>query len=50
VPDAYLFVVAGWSKVVGVDTSGLKNLEAFMERMRARPAVQEAMRAEGLIK
>ena len=28
----------------------LKNLGAFMERMRARPAVQAAMKAEGLLK
>ena len=50
VPDAYLFVVAGWGRHVGVDISGMKNLGAFMARMAARPAVQEAMKAEGLLK
>jgi glutathione S-transferase len=50
VADAYLFVVAGWSKHVGVDISGFANLGAFMARVGARPAVQEALRAEGLIK
>lgn len=50
VADAYLFVVAGWGKHVGVDISGLANLGAFMARVAARPAVQEALRAEGLIK
>jgi glutathione S-transferase len=50
VPDAYLFVVAGWGRHVGVDISGLKHLSAFMERMATRPAVQAAMRAEGLLK
>jgi len=50
VADAYLFTVAGWGKYVGVDISGLANLGAFMGRMAARPAVQEAMKAEGLIK
>jgi glutathione S-transferase len=50
VPDAYLFVVAGWGRLVGVDISGLANLGAFMERMRERPAVRAAMMAEGLIK
>lgn len=50
VPDAYLFVVAGWGRHVGVDISGLKYLSAFMERMAARPAVQAAMKAEGLLK
>jgi len=42
--------VAGWGKFVSVDISGLANLSAFMARVAARPAVQEAMRAEGLIK
>ncbi len=50
VADGYLFTVAGWSKHVGVDISGLANLGAFMARVGARPAVQDAMRAEGLIK
>jgi len=50
VPDAYLFTVAGWGQYVGVDISGLKHLGAFMARMAARPAVQEALKAEGLLK
>ena len=50
VADGYLFTVAGWSKHVGVDISGLTHLVAFMAKVGARPAVQEAMRAEGLIK
>jgi glutathione S-transferase len=50
VPDAYLFTVAGWGKHVGVDISGLKNLSAYMARVGARPAVQEALKAEGLLK
>jgi glutathione S-transferase len=50
VADAYLFVVAGWGKHVGVDISGLGNLSAFVARVAARPAVQDALRAEGLVK
>ncbi len=50
VADAYLFTVAGWGRHVGVDISGLSNLGAFMARVAARPAVQAAMKAEGLIK
>ncbi len=50
VADAYLFVVAGWGKHVGVDIGGLANLGAFMARVAARPAVQEALKAEGLLK
>lgn len=50
VPDAYLFTVTNWTKVIGIDISPYANLGAFMARMAARPAVQEAMKAEGLIK
>lgn len=50
VADAYLFVVASWGQYVGVDLSGYANLGAFSARMAARPAVQEALKAEGLMK
>jgi len=50
IADAYLFTVTNWAAGVGVDLTGLKNLQAFSARMKARPAVQEAMIAEGLIK
>ena len=50
VADAYLFTVTTWAAHVGLDLSGFKNLAAFMDRMRARPTVQEAMKAEGLLK
>ncbi|MFY7854915.1 MAG: glutathione transferase GstA [Rubrivivax sp.] len=50
VADAYLFTVAGWGRYVGVDTSGLKHLGAFVARVAARPAVDAALRAEGLLK
>lgn len=49
VADAYLFTVAGWAKYVGVDISGLAELGAYLGRIAARPAVQAAMKAEGLI-
>ena len=50
VADAYLFTVTSWAPHVGVDLSAFKNVAAFMQRMAARPAVQEAMKAEGLLK
>ena len=50
VADGYLFTVANWGGFVGVDISGLARLSAFQERVAARPAVQAAMRAEGIIK
>jgi glutathione S-transferase len=50
IADAYLFTVTNWSKHVGLDLSAYANLGAFMQRVGARPAVQEALKAEGLIK
>jgi glutathione S-transferase len=50
VPDAYLFTVVNWCKFVSIDISGLANIGAFMARMAARPAVLEALKAEGLVK
>ena len=50
VADAYLFNVSNWTRFVGVNISALENLAALRARVSARPAVQEAMRAEGLIK
>ena len=50
VADAYLFTCTRWAPFCGVDVSGLPRVAAYMERVAARPAVQEAMRAEGLLK
>ena len=50
VADAYLFTVANWAQYVAVDISGLAHLAAYRGRVAARPAVQQAMKAEGLIK
>jgi glutathione S-transferase len=50
VADAYLFTIANWGQFTGVDIAPLKNLSAFMARMKARPAVEQALRAEGLLK
>ena len=49
VADGYLFTVTNWAKPMHIDLSGLKNLGAYRERIAARPAVQRAMKAEGLI-
>ncbi len=50
VADAYLFTVSNWTRPMNIDLSQRKNLVAFRERMAARPAVQEAMKLEGLLK
>ena len=47
--DAYLFTVTNWSKGVGHDLTKFPHLVALRDRVAARPAVQAAMRAEGLI-
>ena len=48
VADAYLFVVLRWSPRVEIDLSKFPNIKAYMERVAARPKVQEALNAEGL--
>ena len=50
VADAYLFTVTNWAGFVGLDISGLANLAAVRARIGARPAVQAALKAEGLAK
>jgi len=50
VADAYLFVVVNWTNFHGLSLGDYKNLAAFMERVAARPKVQDALQAEGLLK
>lgn len=50
VADPYLFVVSNWAPRVDVDLAPYANVAAFRKRMSERPAVQAAMKAEGLIK
>ena len=49
VADGYLFVVTNWAKPMGVDLAPYPNLLALRERVAARPGVQAAMKAEGLL-
>jgi len=48
-PDAYLFTMMNWGGRVGVDIDQ-PSLKAYHARIAARPKVQEAMKAEGLLK
>lgn len=50
VADAYLFTVLSWGRFVNVDTSAWPVIGAYQARMAARPAVQAALKAEGLLK
>ena len=50
IADPYLFTMITWTAHTGIDISGMKNLGAYRARMAARPSVQAAMKAEGLLK
>lgn len=50
VADAYLFTVVGWAPHVKMDLGRWPNVQAFLQRVAARPAVRAAMLAEGLLK
>ncbi|MCL2657858.1 MAG: glutathione transferase GstA [Betaproteobacteria bacterium] len=50
VADCYLFTTTNWPRLLNIDISALANLNAFRERVAARPAVQRAMQEEGLLK
>ena len=50
VADCYLFTVLSWTGYVKLDISGFANLQAYQARVGARPAVQAALKAEGLLK
>jgi glutathione S-transferase len=50
VADAYMFVVVGWSNHVSFDLSPFPKLKEYLTRIATRPAVQAAMKAEGLLK
>lgn len=49
VADAYAFTVLGWCKWVNVDLSKYGHITAYLDRVGARPAVQAAMKKEGLL-
>ena len=47
--DGYFFTVTNWSGMLGHDLSAFPKVQALRARVAARPAVQAAMKAEGLI-
>ncbi len=50
VADAYAFTILSWSKPLQIDLSKWPNVTAYLARVGARPRVQEALKAEGLVK
>ncbi|MGL4667151.1 MAG: glutathione transferase GstA [Saezia sp.] len=49
IPDAYLFVTLRWAYALKVPITGLANLRSYFDRVKSRPAVQEALKTEGLL-
>lgn len=49
VADAYLFTVLGWARIIQLDLAPWAQVTAYQARIAARPAVQRALKAEGLI-
>ena len=50
VADGYLFTILNWASYHKIDLAPYPNVTAFIARVTARPAVQEALKAEGLLK
>jgi glutathione S-transferase len=50
VADAYLFTVTNWPAFVKLDMSPYPWVQAYAARVGARPNVQAALKAEGLLK
>ena len=50
VADGYLFTLLGWTKWTGIDLAKWPVLAEYSARVAARPAVQAALKAEGLLK
>lgn len=50
VADAYLFTVLTWAGHLKIDLSAFQRLQAYITRVAMRPSVQQALRAEGLVK
>ena len=50
VADAYGFAIVNWTNFLGLSLKAYPNLQAWLQRVQARPAVQAALRAEGLLK
>ena len=49
VADAYLYTVLRWASRIDIDLGKWPNLKVYVDRVAARPKVQEALKAEGLV-
>lgn len=48
-PDAYAFTIINWVNFLGMNLKKFPNLQAYVDRVAARPKVQAALKAEGLL-
>jgi len=49
VVDAYAFAILGWAQLFKLDMSPFPLVLAYLQRIAQRPAVQAALKAEGLV-
>jgi glutathione S-transferase len=49
IADAYCFTTLRWTAAIKLDLAPFPHLQSYMKRVQARPAVQAAMQAEGLL-
>ena len=49
VADAYAFTIVNWANFLALPLTRYPHLKTYLERVSARPRVQEALRAEGLV-
>jgi glutathione S-transferase len=50
VADAYALTIVNWANFLGLPLTRYPALQAYLGRVSSRPAVQDALRAEGLLK
>jgi glutathione S-transferase len=50
VADAYAFTILRWAPMLGMSLKPYPHIDAYLQRVAARPAVHAALLAEGLVK
>lgn len=50
IADAYAFTVINWANFLSIPLADYPSLQAYQTRVSSRPAVQAALKAEGLLK
>ena len=50
VADAYAFAIVNWANFLALPLIPYSHLKSYLTRVSDRPRVQEALRAEGLVK